>query len=105
MADIIDELVEKITRDLKAKQAASPAAAASMPSGETDGYTTADYPFLEKHPDIVSTPTGKPISAVTMLSLIHISALRWLRCLPRRTTLFMSAAAPGLCSVPSFPHR
>ena len=66
MADIIDELVEKITRDLKAKQAASPAAAASMPSGETDGYTTADYPFLEKHPDIVSTPTGKPISAVTM---------------------------------------
>ena len=28
--------------------------------------TTADYPFLEKHPDIVNTPTGKPVSAVTM---------------------------------------
>ena len=63
MADIIDELVEKITRDLKAKQAASPS---SAPSAGAGGYTTADYPFLEKHPDIVNTPTGKPVSAVTM---------------------------------------
>ncbi len=66
MADIIDELVEKITRDLKAKQAASPSSAPSAVSGGAGGYTTADYPFLEKHPDIVNTPTGKPVSAVTM---------------------------------------
>ncbi len=65
MADIIDELVEKITRDLKAKQAASPAPASTDSDG-TGGYTTADYPFLEKHPDIVNTPTGKPVSAITM---------------------------------------
>ena len=66
MADIIDELVEKITRDLKAKQAPSPSSAPSAVSGGAGGYTTADYPFLEKHPDIVNTPTGKPVSAVTM---------------------------------------
>lgn len=66
MADIIDELVEKITRDLKAKQAASPSSAPSAGAGGAGGYTTADYPFLEKHPDIVNTPTGKPVSAVTM---------------------------------------
>ena len=66
MADLIDELVEKITRDLKAKQAASPSSAPSAGAGGAGGYTTADYPFLEKHPDIVNTPTGKPVSAVTM---------------------------------------
>ena len=52
--------------DLKAKQAASPSSAPSAVSGGAGGYTTADYPFLEKHPDIVNTPTGKPVSAVTM---------------------------------------
>ncbi len=29
-------------------------------------YTIADYPLLEKHPEIVVAPTGKPLSAITL---------------------------------------
>lgn len=51
MADIIDELVEKITRDLKAKQAASPSSGPFRCFRRAGGYTTA-VTLLEKHPDL-----------------------------------------------------
>ena len=68
----IDELVARIAADLKGKQeesAKSEAAAKHSVSAvqtKKGGLTSADYPLLEKHPDLVNTPTGKNISQMTM---------------------------------------
>ena len=60
MADAMEALVAKITRELL-EQTGAPAPAA--PVGR---FTAADYPLLEKHPEVVRTPTGKPMEAITM---------------------------------------
>ena len=62
MADAMEQLIAKITRELLEQQGgdAQPAPAPA------DGFTVADYPLLEKHPEVVRTPTDKPIDAITM---------------------------------------
>lgn len=52
----MDELVARLIRQMNAP-------AASAGEGEA---TVADYPILEKHPEWVRTPTGKPVDAVSM---------------------------------------
>lgn len=61
MADAMEALVAKITRELLEQTGGAPAPAA--PAGR---FTAADYPLLEKHPEVVRTPTGKPMEAITM---------------------------------------
>lgn len=61
MADAIDVLVAKIAQELMEQQGGAAAASAEEPH-----FTAADYPLLEKHPEVVRTPTGKPVEALTM---------------------------------------
>ena len=61
MAASMEELAARIVRELKRGQDG-----AEVPAAKPSGYTAADYPFLEKHPDRVKTPTGKPVTTVTM---------------------------------------
>ena len=61
MADAMEALVAKITRELLEQTGGAPAPAA--PAGR---FTAADYPLLEKHPEVVRTPTGIPMVAITM---------------------------------------
>ena len=49
----------------EAPPAAGPDAEAAPARGEP-GLTAADYPLMEKHPELVRTPTGKSMDAVTM---------------------------------------
>lgn len=71
MRNAVDELMAKIAQGLKAKQDQEMAAYAAAHGGSAEGitYTAADYPFLQKHPDMVKTPTGKPAAAITMESV------------------------------------
>ena len=64
MDKAVDELVSKIMDELKERQVTKIQRPAV--SGKSNGFTAEDYPFLQKHPDIVRTPTDKPMSAVTM---------------------------------------
>lgn len=68
MADAIDALVAKITRELLEQQenGAVPAAAPKQEAPESLRFTAADYPLLQKRPEVVRTPTGKPVEALTM---------------------------------------
>lgn len=72
MADQIDALVAALAKELQG--AASPVpqkAAAPKPPAKADGYTRADYPMLEKHADSIRTPTGKPLSALTLEAVLN----------------------------------
>ena len=64
MDNAVNELIEKIMSELKQRQVTP--VSSPVVSSAPSGFTAEDYPFLEKHPDIVRTPTDKPISAVTM---------------------------------------
>ncbi|MDD6235830.1 MAG: diol dehydratase small subunit [Clostridiales bacterium] len=78
---LIDSLVAKIAADLKGESSApaapKPVAQAAKVHTETavpkasaasDGskYTVADYPLMEKHSDIIKTPTGKSVSDISL---------------------------------------
>lgn len=75
--NIIDSLVAKIAAEVKGQQAApAPASNASAPKAavqpavKADGrYTVADYPLMEKHKDIIKTPTGKSVGDITLDAL------------------------------------
>lgn len=85
--NLIDSLVAKIAEEVKGNQAPAPSAPkATAPKAEsktaverkagpaaakTGGYTVADYPLMEKHRDIIKTPTGKDISEITLDALVH----------------------------------
>lgn len=78
--NIIDSLVAKIAAEVKGQQSA-PASkasapkeapkAAAQPAAKADGkYTVADYPLMEKHRDIIKTPTGKNVGDITLDALV-----------------------------------
>lgn len=68
----IDELVARIAAGLKGEQKetvkleATAKQPVSVAQTEKRGLTPEDYPLLDKHPDLVNTPTGKNISQMTM---------------------------------------
>ena len=69
----IDELVARIAADLKGgkEEPAKPQTSVenNIPVAaqtEKRRLTVEDYPLLDKHPDLVNTPTGKNISQMTM---------------------------------------
>lgn len=49
-----------------APKAASPQAAPAPAAAPAGGFTTADYPIMDKHQEIVKTPTGKHVSEITL---------------------------------------
>ena len=48
------------------KAAPSPQAAPAPAAASAGGFTTADYPIMDKHQEIVKTPTGKHVSEITL---------------------------------------
>lgn len=84
--NLIDSLVAKIAQEVKGQAAAAasapkpekPSVTKQTQSAAEDGskkiesvpangrYTVADYPLMEKHRDIIKTPTGKPLADVTL---------------------------------------
>ena len=64
MDNAVDELMKKIMDELKARQVTQ--ALHTVSTEKASGFTVKDYPFLQKHPDIVRTPTDKPVTDVTM---------------------------------------
>lgn len=82
---IIDSLVAKVAQELKGQNNAASSAPPQPAQKKEENhaphlseiqeksgkrYTTADYPLLEKHRDIIKTPTGKPISDITLDALV-----------------------------------
>ena len=79
---LIDSLVAKIAADIKGEISAPAApksvakttdkskietAAVKHPTASNgDKYTVSDYPLMEKHSDIIKTPTGKSISEISL---------------------------------------
>ncbi len=62
MAESMDQLIARITREMLEQQGETTA-----PVHETgEAFTAADYPLLQKHPEMVRTPTGKPVGDITM---------------------------------------
>lgn len=57
MDEIVRQVVTRLTEEAGAAPAASQKKAAS-------GVTAADYPILQKHPDWVKTPDGRPVSQI-----------------------------------------
>jgi propanediol dehydratase small subunit len=43
----------------------------SAPASSAGGVTAADYPLGEKHPEKIMTPTGKPITDVTLANVLN----------------------------------
>jgi propanediol dehydratase small subunit len=41
-----------------------------MDTAPTTGLTAADYPLSVRHPELLHTPTGKPITALTMDAVV-----------------------------------
>ena len=48
------------------KATPSPQAAPAPAAASAGGFTTADYPIMDKHQEIVKTPTGKHVSEITL---------------------------------------
>jgi len=75
--NLIDSLVAKIAEEVKGQTVngySAPKPPVQTPTfrpqptyvGGKKRYTVADYPLMEKHRDIVKTPTGKPLSDITL---------------------------------------
>lgn len=80
--NLIESLVTKMAEEVKAQPVSTYSAPKPpMPKspiykpvarptvvglGGKKRYTVADYPLMEKHQNIVKTPTGKPLSAITL---------------------------------------
>lgn len=84
--NLIDTLVAKVAQEVKGQAAAStsapktetsaqkkvqPVAVETVKKSDTASagsgrYTIADYPLMEKHRDIINTPTGKPLAEITL---------------------------------------
>lgn len=60
MNEIVREVVSRLTRESNA------APAASQPA---NAVTAADYPILQKHPDWVKTPDGRPVSQIDLSTI------------------------------------
>jgi propanediol dehydratase small subunit len=60
--------LEQLIKNVLAGMASGGGASAS-PAGRK--MTMADYPLGEKHPELVMTPTGKPISDVTLANVMN----------------------------------
>ncbi|WP_125707776.1 diol dehydratase small subunit [Companilactobacillus zhongbaensis] len=73
----INDLISKIVNNVQEEQANSSSstntATASPQSAPTSGktMTQADYPFFQKHPDLVNAPTGKNVKDVTLEAAIN----------------------------------
>ncbi len=61
MDNKMEELIARLMQGMPAGSATP-----SSPAVQGGEATVADYPILEKHPEWVVTPTGKPVSGVTM---------------------------------------
>lgn len=80
--NLIESLVAEVANNIHAKQgtakpasapqpapapkAAAPQAAPAPAASNPGGYTTADYPIMNKHNEAVKTPTGKHVSEITL---------------------------------------
>ena len=65
----MDEIVREVVSKL-AKEAAAPAASnASNAAQSSADVTVADYPILQKHPDWVKTPDGRPVASIDLSTI------------------------------------
>ncbi|MCH4008652.1 diol dehydratase small subunit [Companilactobacillus sp.] len=71
----INDLISKIVNNVQEEQAnsSSNTTASSQSTTATAGktMTAADYPFFQKHPDLVNAPTGKNVKEVTLEAAIN----------------------------------
>ncbi|AKP66186.1 diol dehydratase small subunit [Companilactobacillus ginsenosidimutans] len=72
----INDLISKIVNNVQEEQAnnssnttSNSQSAGTATAGKT--MTAADYPFFQKHPDLVNAPTGKNVKEVTLEAAIN----------------------------------
>jgi propanediol dehydratase small subunit len=66
--DNIENLVSLLAKELKSGVTQKPEQAAPKASG---AYTQADYPMLQKHGDVIKTPTGKSMSEINLENVLN----------------------------------
>ncbi len=69
----VDELVAKILKQLNDGQGgtATQTNSSASNSGNSDPELTAkDFPLYKKHPDLVKSPTGKPLKEITFQDIV-----------------------------------
>jgi len=70
----MDEIVRKVVSRLAEEAVKAPAAPAA-PAAESKStsasadVTAADYPILQKHPDWVKTPDGRPVASIDLSTI------------------------------------
>ena len=66
--DNIENLVFLLAKELKSGVTQNP----EQPMPKTSGaYTQADYPMLQKHGDVIKTPTGKSMSEINLENVLN----------------------------------
>ena len=66
--DNIENLVSLLAKELKSGVTQKPEQATPKTSGD---YTQADYPMLQKHGDVIKTPTGKSVSEINLKHVLN----------------------------------
>lgn len=61
----MDEIVRQVVTRLTQEAGGAPAAS----QNKAAGATVADYPILQKHPDWVKTPDGRPVSQIDLSTI------------------------------------
>lgn len=84
MAENLEELVARITEE---------AIRAAQTAEAPERLTAADYPLLEKHPELVRTPTGKPADAITMEGVRDGSVVKEDLCISKEMLLAQADVA------------
>ena len=69
--DNIENLVALLAKELKSGEASKPQQAPFAKANST--FTQEDYPMLQKHGDIIQTPTGKRVSDITLENVLNQS--------------------------------